>query len=162
MKTKCLQMQKEILASDGFFTAAIEEHCADCDNCHQVKLDWKMLSTVTAVPDIPLTNDFAIIRAAQKHSRNQRLQVAIRRGFGYAAATVSGIAAVYAVMFHMALANTSNDAFKKAWNWDSFEEKIFVLDVATEISRQDITIGNTPKDDTLDNFIETEINIELI
>ncbi len=161
MKKKCSQMQKEILASDGMFTAAIEEHCADCENCHQVKQDWKLFTTLKSSPKIALTNDFNVIRAAQKFSKSQRIQVAIRRGFGYAAATVSGIAAIYTVMFHGPLTNAPNDIFHQSWNWDSFEERVFVLDTALEISSQDITIG-TSKNGTLDDFTETEINFEQI
>lgn len=161
MKKNCSQMQKEILASDGIFTSVIEEHCADCESCHQLKLDWKLFAALKSSPKIALTNDFNIIKAAQKFSRSQRIQVAIRRGFGYAAATVSGIAAIYTVMFHGPLANTQNDIFHQSWNWDSFEERVFVLDTAVEVSSQDITIG-TSKDDTSNDFIETEINFEQI
>ena len=160
MKKNCSQMQKEILASNGVFTTAIEEHCADCENCNQVKQDWKLFDGLKATPEIPLTNDFNIIRTAQKYSKSQRIQVAIRRGFGYAAATVSGIAAAYAIMFHGLLADTSANALRNAWNWDSFEEKVFVLDTAAEISHQDITIGGASKDKALNNFIETEINFD--
>lgn len=162
MKNECQQIQKEILASNGAFTAAIEEHCADCETCRQTKQNWNLFAGIKAAPEIALTNDFAIIRAAQRFSRSQRIQIAIRRGFGYAAATVSGIAAVYAVMFHIALTNNSNEILSKAWNWDTFEEKVFVLDTAAEVSRQDITIGETSKDDALNKFIETEINFEQI
>lgn len=161
MKNICKQMQEEILSCDGVFNAAIEEHCADCENCHQVKQDWKLFGQLKPTPKIALTNDFAIIRAAQKYSRSQRIQVAIRRGLGYAAATASGIAAIYTVMFHGPLSNAPNDIFSKAWNWDTFEERIFVLDTAAEVSKQDITIG-TSKDEALNKFIETEINIEQI
>jgi hypothetical protein len=160
MKKDCSQIQKEMLACNGAFTAVIEEHCADCESCLQIKQDWKLFADLKPTPEIPLSNDFAIIRAAQKYSRSQRIQVAIRRGFGYAAATVSGIAAVYAVMFHGPMTNTSNDVFHKAWSWDSFEERVFVLDTAAEVSRQDITIGDDSKDEALNNFIETEINFE--
>jgi len=161
MKKICKQVQEEILSCDGVFNAAIEEHCADCESCHQVKQDWKLFAELKPAPAIALTNDFAIIRTAQKYSRSQRIQVAIRRGLGYAAATASGIAAVYTVMFHGPLSNAPNDIFNKAWNWDAFEERIFVLDTATEVSKQDITIG-TSKDEALNKFIETEINIEQI
>jgi len=161
MRKNCKQIQEEIFSCDGVFNAAIEEHCADCESCHQVKLDWKLFSEFKPAPAIALTNDFVIIRAAQKFSRNQRIQVAIRRGLGYAAATASGIAAIYTVMFHGPLSNAPNDIFQKAWNWDTFEERVFVLDTAAEVSRQDITIG-TSKDEALDKFIETEINFEQI
>jgi hypothetical protein len=161
MKNNCQQIQEQILSCNGDFTAAIEEHCADCKNCRQTKQNWELLAVTKVRPKITLTNDFAIIRAAQRFSRSQRIQVAIRRGLGYAAATVSGIAAVYAVMFNIASSNISNNALRKAWHWDSFEEKVFVLDTAAEISRQDITIG-TPKDDALNKFIEKEIIVEQI
>ena len=162
MKKKCQQIQKEILASNGIFNSIIEEHCADCKTCRQTKQDWKLFAGIKAAPKISLTNDFAIIRAAQKFSKSQRIQVAIRRGLGYAAATASGIAAIYTVMFHGPLSNNTNDIFNKAWNWDTFEEKVFVLDTATEVSSQDITIGDTSKDDALNKFIENEIIIEQI
>ena len=162
MKNKCQQIQEEILSCDGTFTAAIEEHCADCESCHKVKQDWKLFAGIKSTPEIALTNDFAIIRAAQKYSTAQRIQVAIRRGLGYAAATVSTIAAAYAIMFNMAMAEASHEAFSKAWHWDAFEEKVFILDTAAEVSRQDITIGETSKDDALNKFIENEITIEQI
>lgn len=161
MKNICTQIQGEILSCDGAFTAAIEEHCADCESCHQVKQDWKLFVELKPAPKISLTNDFAIISAAQKYSRSQRIQVAIRRGLGYAAAAASGIAAIYTVMFHGPLTDSSNEIFQKAWNWDNFEEKVFVLDTAAEVSRQDITIG-TSKDEALNKFIETEINLDQI
>jgi len=162
MKKDCSQMQKEILACNGVFNVAIEEHCADCESCYQFKKDWKLFDELKAAPAIALTNDFAIIRAAQKYSKSHRIQVAVRRGLGYAAATVSGIAAAYAVMFHGPMANTSNDILNKAWNWDSFEERVFVLDTAVEVSHQDLTIGEVPKDEALNKFIETEINFDEI
>lgn len=161
MKNKCQQIQKEILSCNGNFTAAIEKHCADCKDCRRAKQNWKLFSELKKKPKMPLTNDFAVIRAAQKFSRSQRVQIAIRRGLGYAAATVSTIAAAYAVMFNIAMADASNKAFNKAWHWDAFEEKVFVLDTAAEISRQDITIGAS-KDDALDKFIEKEIIVEQI
>ena len=162
MKNKCRQIQEEILSCDGTFTSAIEEHCADCRDCRRAKQNWKLFSGIKPAPEITLTNDFAIIRAAQKFSMAQRIQVAIRRGLGYAAATVSTIAAAYAIMFNMAMTDTSHKAFNKAWHWDTFEEKVFILDTATEVSSQDITIGETSKDDALNKFIENEINIEQI
>ncbi len=162
MKNICKEIQEKILSCDGVFTAEIEEHCADCENCHHLKMDWKMFSELESTAKIPLTNDFAVIRTAQRFSKSQRLQIAVRRGLGYAAATVSGIAAAYAIMFNMAMSDASNEAFRKAWNWDTFEEKVFVLDTATEISRQDITIGTVSKNDELDKFIEDEITIEQI
>ncbi|MCK4981426.1 MAG: hypothetical protein KAS17_00810 [Victivallaceae bacterium] len=161
MKKICSEIQEKILSSEGIFSTAIEGHCVDCASCRQLKQDWQLLSQIKPEPKIALTNDFAVIRAAQKFSRSQRIQVAIRRGLGYAAATASGIAAIYTVMFHGPLPDTANDIFNKAWNWDNFEEKVFVLDTATEVSRQDITIGAS-KDVALDKFIETEINIEQI
>ena len=161
MKNICPEIQEEILSSEGVFSTATEEHCASCENCRQAKQDWQLLSRIKPEPKIALTNDFAVIRAAQKFSRSQRIQVAIRRGLGYAAATASGIAAIYTVMFQGDLPSRSNEIFNKAWHWDTFEEKIFVLDTAAEISRQDITIG-TPKDDALNKFIEKEIIIEQI
>ena len=161
MKSKCQQIQAEILSCNGDFTAAIEEHCADCKDCRQAKENWKLFAEVRKKPEIALTNDFAIIRAAQNFSRSQRIQIAIRRGLGYAAATVSAIAAAYAIMFNIAMAEASNEIFSKAWHWDSFEEKVFVLDTAAEISRQDITIS-TSKDDALNKFIEKEIVVEQI
>ncbi len=161
MKNNCQQIQEEILSCNGDFTVAIEEHCADCKNCRQAKQNWQLLAGTKARPKIALTNDFAIIRAAQKFSRSQRIQVAIRRGLGYAAATASGIAAIYTIMFQGDLPSRSNEIFNKAWHWDTFEEKVFVLDTAAEVSHQDITIG-TPKDDALNKFIEKEIIVEQI
>lgn len=160
MKNKCQQIQEEILSCDGSFTAEIEEHCADCKDCRRAKQNWKLFSGLKKKPKIALTNDFAVIRAAQKFSTSQRIQVAIRRGLGYAAATVSTIAAAYAVMFNIAMTEASNKAFNQAWHWDTFEEKVFVLDTAAEISRQDITIGR--KDEALNKFIEKEIVVEQI
>jgi len=161
MKKNCSQMQKEILASEGVFSTAVEKHCTDCASCLQAKQDWQLLSRIKPEPEIALTNDFAIIRAAQNFVKSQKLQISIRRWLGYAAATASGIAAIYTVMFHGPLPNATNDIFRKAWNWDTFEERIFVLDTAAEVSRQDITIG-TPKDEALNKFIENEIIIEQI
>ncbi len=161
MKNKCQQIQKEILSCNGNFTANVEEHCADCKICRQTKQNWKLFSELKNKPKIALLNDFAVIRAAQKFSRSQRIQIAVRRGLGYAAATVSAIAAAYAIMFNIAMADASNKVFNQAWHWDSFEEKVFVLDTAAEISRQDITIGAS-KDDALNKFIEKEIIIEQI
>lgn len=160
MNNKCQQIREEILSCDGNFTAAIEEHCADCKECRRAKQNWKLFSGLRKKPKIALSNDFAVITAARKFSRSQRIQVAIRRGLGYAAATVSTIAAAYAIMFNIAMADASTRAFNQAWHWDSFEEKVFVLDTAAEISRQDITIGQ--KDDALDKFIEKEIVVEQI
>ena len=161
MKNICPEIQEEILSSEGIFSTAIEEHCVNCTSCRQTKQDWQLLSRIKPEPKIALTNDFAVIRAAQKFSRNQRIQVAIRRGLGYAAATASGIAAIYTVMFHGPLPNATNDILRKSWNWDTFEERIFVLDTAAEVSKQDITIG-TSKDEALNTFIDNEIIIEQI
>jgi predicted anti-sigma-YlaC factor YlaD len=161
MKKICSEIQEEILSSEDVFSTAIEKHCVDCASCRQVKQDWQLLSQIKPEPEIALTNDFAVIRAAQKFSRSQRLQITIRRSLGYAAATASGIAAIYTVMFHGPLPNAANDVLRKSWNWDTFEERIFVLDTAAEVSKQDITIG-TSKDEALNTFIENEIIIEQI
>lgn len=161
MKNDCSQMQEEILSSDGVFSLEVEQHCAGCESCRKVRKNWHLLCRVKSAPEISLSNDFAIITAARKYARSQKRQINIRRVLGYAAATASGIAAVYSVMFHGPLPSASNEMFRKSWNWDTFEERVFVLDTATEISQQDITIGSTDND-ALDEFIETEINIKNI
>jgi hypothetical protein len=48
------------------------------------------------------------------------------------------------------------NVFYRYWNWDSFEEKLFVLDTAAEVSLLDITVRNDP----LNQFIEKEIDIK--
>jgi predicted anti-sigma-YlaC factor YlaD len=161
MNNNCSKIQEEILSSNVVFSPAIEEHCANCESCRQLKQDWQLLSQVKSTPEISLTNDFAVIRTAQKFSKSQKRQILIRRVFGYAAAVASGIAAIYTVMFQGQLPNTANDIFRNSWDWDTFEERIFVLDTAAEISQQDITIGSS-KNEALNEFIETEINIENI
>ena len=140
--TICSQVQKEILASGDFLGPAIESHCKECESCCRVKNDWQLLRDAKNVPDIPLSNDFAVITAARKLNKSRKIQVAVRRFLGYTAATASGIAAIYTVLFNGQVPNSGNDVFGKAWNWDSFEEKVFVLDTATEISRQDIKFSS--------------------
>ncbi len=161
MKKKCSQMQKKILSSNCAFIPAIEKHCANCMSCRQVKQNWELLKQLKSVTKIPLTNDFAIIRMAQKFSKSQKRQVTIRRILGYSAAAVSGIAAIYTIMLHGLSPADSDDIFRKSWNWDNFEEKIFILDTAAAVSHQDITIGSS-KNAALNEFIEKEIDIEQI
>lgn len=161
MNDNCLQIQKEILASNGFFGTAIEQHCAACESCRRLKADWQLVGQARSSPEISLTNDFAVITAARKFARSQKRQIAIRRVLGYAAAAASGIAALYTVMFHEQLSDATNNIFQKSWNWDTFEERIFVLDTAAEVSRQDITIGSSKNDD-LNEFIEKEIRVNNI
>ena len=140
--TICSQVQREILASGNFLSPAIESHCKECEACRRVKDDWQLLRDAKNIPDIPLSNDFAVITAARKLNKSRRIQVAVRRFLGYTAATASGIAAIYTVLFNGQMPSSGKDVFSKAWNWDSFEEKVFVLDVATEISRQDIKFSS--------------------
>ena len=161
MSKNCLQIQKEILSSDGVFSPAIERHCAGCENCRRLKFDWQLVGRAGTSPEIRLTNDFAVITAARKFTRSRKRQVMIRRVLGYAAAAASGIAALYTVMFHEELSAATDNIFRKAWNWDTFEERVFVLDTATEISRQDITVGSSNNDE-LDEFIEKEISVNNI
>ncbi len=161
MNNNCSQMQEKILSSNGVFSPEIEQHCARCESCRRLQENWHLLSRAKSVPEISLTNDFAIITAARKYAKSQKRQITIRRVLGYAAAAASGIAAVYTVMFHGPLTAAPNDIFHKSWNWDTFEERIFVLDTAVEVSQQDITIGSA-SNDALDEFIETEINIKNI
>ncbi|MFA7184379.1 MAG: hypothetical protein WC082_05775, partial [Victivallales bacterium] len=80
-------------------------------------------------------------------------QVMIRRVLGYTAAAASGIAALYTVIFG---GEMPRNVFYRYWNWDSFEEKLFVLDTAAEVSLLDITVRNDP----LNQFIEKEIDIK--
>ena len=140
--TICSQVKREILASGDFLSPAIEAHCQECEACCHVKEDWQLLRDVKNTPDVPITNDFAVITAARKLNKSRRIQVAVRRFLGYTAATASGIAAIYTVLFNGQMPDAGNDIFSKAWSWDSFEEKVFVLDTATEISRQDIKFSS--------------------
>ena len=161
MKNICSEIQEKILSSENVFNTAIEKHCAECSTCSQFKQDWLLLRRTKPEPQIALTNDFTVLREAQKFAGTRKLQISIRRWLGYAAATASGIAALYTVMFHGPSPNAANGIFQKAWNWDTFEEQLFVLDTAAEVSRQDITIG-TSEDEPLNKFIENELNIEQI
>jgi hypothetical protein len=163
INTICSQVQREILASGDFLSPAIESHCRDCEACRRVKDDWRLLRDAKNIPDIPLSNDFVVITAARKLSKSRRIQVAVRRFLGYTAATASGIAAIYTVVFNGQMPGAGNDVFSKAWNWDSFEEKVFVLDTATEISRQDIKFGSWKYENgNSDGNIDVQDNIEQI
>jgi predicted anti-sigma-YlaC factor YlaD len=155
MKDDCSRMQAQILASDGFFSRALEEHCAKCENCRGLKQNWLELSSMEPEVEVPLKNDFAVIRAAQKLAAGRKRQVLIRRILGYTAAAASGIAAIYTVIFGSEI---TENVFHRYWKWDSFEEKLFVLDTATEVSLLDITVKNDP----VNQFIEKEITIEEI
>lgn len=156
MKNKCSQVQREILASNGIFRQAVDEHCAECESCRNLKQDWYLFGNITPEQEIPLSNDFAVRRAAQKLAAGRKREVIVRRILGYTAAAASGFAALYTIIFGQ-MPNTANEVYRKAWNWDSFEEKVFILDTATAVSRQDIAIGSA-RNKTLNEFIEAEIN----
>ncbi|MFA6716194.1 MAG: hypothetical protein WCS27_12505 [Victivallaceae bacterium] len=153
MKNNCSQTQAEILSSNGVFSRAVEEHCAECENCRLLKQDWTLFCRPETAPEVPLKNDFAVIRTAQKLAKSRKRQVMIRRVLGYTAAAASGIAALYTVIFG---GEMPRNVFYRYWNWDSFEEKLFVLDTAAEVSLLDITVRNDP----LNQFIEKEIDIK--
>jgi hypothetical protein len=161
MKKDCLKVQEQILSSNSNFSDEVELHCSKCEPCRNMKEDWALLSIAKFQPEIPLANDFAIIRIAQKRAKSQKRQIILRRVLGYAAAAASGIAAIYTVIFNTPMSNNSSQLLQQYWNWDSFEEKIFVLDTAAEVSQQDLTVGST-SDEALDEFIENEINISNI
>lgn len=141
MKKNCSRIQAEILASDGFLSQMVEQHCAKCENCRSLKQKWLRLRGLEPAAEIPLKNDFAVIRAAQKLAASRKRQVLIRRILGYTAAAASSLAAVYTVIFGGEIAE---NVFNRYWNWDSFEERIFVLDTAAEVSLQDITVKSDP------------------
>lgn len=152
MKDDCSRIQAEILASDGFFSQTVEQHCKKCKDCRNMKQKWLDLSGLESAAEVPLKNDFAVIRAAQKLTSNRKRQVLIRRILGYTAAAASSMAAVYTVIFG---GDIADNVLHRYWHWDSFEERLFVIDTATEVSLLDITVKNDP----LSQFIEEEITI---
>lgn len=156
----CSKIQEEILSANSSFSEEIEAHCAKCDNCRELKNDWAKLADAPLAPAVPISNDFAIIRAAQKHTKNQKNQILFRRIVGYAAAAVSGAAAIYTIIFNYQVP-ANNNIYQKSWDWDNFEEKAFVLDTAAEVSAQDFVVGSVDNE-ALNDFVENEIDIKTI